>query len=138
MSGASSLQELQPPASQPTGRCAPHQSPHYSTDCTQLKIASGEEGDETESCASEQDQSLLPQNAAGREPKAGRFGWTSPRRWLCLGDKELLLNARAVALVTALTPQALHAPGPAPGTGLIVATLEARTPWPLGTSQPRI
>lgn len=91
-----------------------------------------------ESCASEQDPSPLPPGAAGREPTAVWFGWASPRRWLHLGDKELLLHARAVALVTVLTPWALHAPGPAPGAGLIVATLQVRTPWPLGTSQPRI
>lgn len=43
MSGASSLRELQPPAPQPTGWRAPHQSSRYSTDCTQLKKASEEE-----------------------------------------------------------------------------------------------
>lgn len=43
MSGALSLQELQPPAPQPTGQRAPLQSSHYSADCTQPKIASREE-----------------------------------------------------------------------------------------------
>lgn len=51
MSGALSLQELQPPAPQPTGQRAPLQSSHYSADCTQPKIASREEEEgETEMC----------------------------------------------------------------------------------------
>jgi len=43
VSGASSLQERQPPAPQPTGQRAPRQSSHCSADCTQLKIAPEEE-----------------------------------------------------------------------------------------------
>jgi len=88
---------------------------------------------EIESCASQQDQGPLPRGDAGREPMTGWFGWASSRRRLCLGDKELFLHARAGALATALTPWVLHAPGPARGAGLTMATLEVRTPWPLGT-----
>lgn len=76
MSGALSLQELQPPAPQPTGQRAPHQSSHYSADCTQPKIASREEEEgETERCASEQDPfpKMLLEGAHGWEVR-----WTSP------------------------------------------------------------